>query len=145
MIARRTVALHLALQAALGLAPVAAVAQLDHSISRPGIGPGRREGVDEALRRTVSLVLRAEARSGGLTPELSDPQPLPEDMLDALVVGERLPDDFPVTAAPDNVNRRLPHVRRGSVWASAGTWMIEVDPVRMRILSVAPDVLPPEL
>ncbi len=130
---------------ALTLIPAAAAAQLGPGVGRPAIGPGRREGVDEALRRTVTLVLRAEARSNGLPPELTDPQPLSEEMLAVLSVGGRLPDDFPVTPAPPGVDRRLPHARGGSVWASAGTWMIEVDPIRMRILSVAPDVLPPDL
>lgn len=130
---------------ALALPPAAALAQLGPVTGRSGMDVGRRPGVDEALRRTLALVLRAEARSNGLPPELSDPQPLSEAQIAVLVVGGRLPDDFPATAAPAGVDRRLPHARGGSVWASAGTWMIEVDPVRMRILTVAPDVLPPDL
>jgi len=136
---RRIVALMLA------LVPAAALAQLGPVTGRSGMDIGRRPGVDEALRRTLTLVLRAEARSNGLPSDLSDPQPLSAEQIALLAVGARLPDNFPVTAAPPGVDRRLPHARGGSVWASAGTWMIEVDPVRMRILTVAPDVLPPEL
>jgi hypothetical protein len=43
------------------------------------------------------------------------------------------------------VDRRLPHARGSSIWVVAGTWMLEVDPARNRILSIAHDVLPPQL
>ena len=120
-------------------------AQIREELGRPGVSPGGRPGVDEALIRTVTLVLRAEARRGGLPTEMMDPQPLTEEQRAALRVGARLPDDFPATLTPARVNRRLPHARGSSVWAVAGRWMVELDPVRLRILSVAPDVLPPAL
>jgi|OM-RGC.v1.025547146 hypothetical protein len=119
--------------------------QIRGELGRPGVSPGGRPGVDEALIRTVTLVLRAEARRGGLPAQMMDPQPLTEEQKAELRVGARLPDDFPATLAPARVNRRLPHARGSSVWAVAGRWMVELDPVRLRILSVAPDVLPPAL
>lgn len=122
-----------------------ALSQIGAELGRPGVSPGGRPGVDEALRRTVRLVLRAEARSGTLPESMTDPEPLPPERLAELRLGARLSDDFPATLAPPNVNRRLPHARGSSVWAVAGTWMVELDPVRMRILSLAHDVLPPEL
>jgi hypothetical protein len=129
---------------ALALSPAAATAApLDTRSSRPGIG--RRAGVDEALRRTVTLVLRAEARSNGLPEFMTDPTPLPEETLALIVRGERLPPDLELEPAPDSVNRRLPHARTSSVWAAAGTWLIEVDPVRRTVLAIAHDVLPPDL
>lgn len=140
MTRRRTLAL---LLAALSAAPAAA--QLRGQLGRPGVSPGGRPGVDEALLRTVKLVLRAEARRGGLPAFMTDPEPLSDEELAQLEVGARLPDGFPAELAPARVNRRLPHARGGSVWAVAGRWMIEVDPVRLRILSIAPNVLPPEL
>lgn len=130
----------------LAATPVMAAAQLTSpGGGRPGISAGGRPGVDEALRRTVTLVLRAEARMGALPPFLTDPEPLTEEQEAILVVGARLPDDFPVNQVPASIDRRLPHARGGSVWAAAGASLIEVDPVRMRIMSVAYDVLPPEL
>ena len=140
MTRRRTLAL---LISALAAAPAAA--QLRGELGRPGVSPGGRPGVDEALVRTVKLVLRAEARRGELPASMTDPEPLSEQEIAALEIGARLPEDFPAELAPARVNRRLPHARGGSVWAVAGRWMIEVDPVRLRILSIAPDVLPPEL
>jgi hypothetical protein len=134
-----------ALLLAAALAPLAAAAQLDLDAGRPGVSPGGRPGVDEALRRTVTLVLRAEARRGELPAFITDPQPLDPEQEIALVPGGRLDPDFPAQAVPARLNRRLPHARGGSVWAAAGRWLIEVDPVRLRVLSVAPDVLPPPL
>lgn len=133
------------LTCALAALAAPAVAQLGGELGRPGVSPGGRPGVDEALVRTVKLVLRAEARRGGLPEAMTDPETLSADELAMLEVGARLPDDFPATLAPPRVNRRLPHARGGSVWAVAGAWMVEIDPVRLRILSIAPDVLPPEL
>jgi len=128
--------------AALAAAP--ALAQLGGLSGRTGVR-GNRRGVDEALRRTVSLVLRAEARRGALPPEMSDPQPLSPEQEALLMVGAVLPDDFPATPVPEAINRRLPHARGGSVWIAAGFTLIELDPTRLRVLSVAPDVLPPQL
>ena len=125
--------------------PLAARAQIGSELGRPGLSPGGRPGVDEALVRTVKLVLRAEARRPGLPDWMTDPEPLSEDELDQLRVGARLSSEFPARLAPARVNRRLPHARGGSVWAVAGAWLIELDPVRLRILSIAPDVLPPVL
>ena len=133
------------LAALAALAPAAATAQLSEALGGGRTAIQRRPGVDEALRRTVRLVLRAEARANGLPGFLTDPQPLDEALLDLLTPGARLPEDFPLIPAPDSVNRRLPHVRRNSVWAAAGAWLVEVDPVRLVVLSVAHDVLPPEL
>jgi hypothetical protein len=127
------------------IAPLPAAAQLGGQLGRPGGSPGGRPGVDAALIRTVTLVLRAEARRDGLPEFMTDPSPLDESLTAQLVVGERIAEDFPAQLAPARVNRRLPHARGGSVWAVAGTWMIEVDPVRLRILSIAPDVLPPDI
>ncbi len=132
----------------VALAPQAADAQLRldaPSDSRPAISPGRREGYDEALRRTVTLVLRAEARSQGLPAELTDPPPVPDDVIASLATGERLPEGVEAFAVPDRVNRRLPHARGGSVWASVGTSLIEIDPVRLIVLSIAHGVLPPQM
>jgi hypothetical protein len=129
---------------ALTLAPLAGAAR-DFGLGRPGIAPGGRPGVDESLQRTVSLVLRAEARSNGLPAFMTDPQPLTEAQMAALTVGGPLPDDIAVERAPPGVDRRLPHARGSSVWVVAGTWMLEVDPARNRILSIAHDVLPPQL
>jgi hypothetical protein len=133
------------LGAALALAPLAAAAQLGAQLGRPGVSPGGRPGVDAALVRTVTLVLRAEARQGRLPDFMTDPEPLPDDQIALLTEGARLAEDFPAQLVPARVNRRLPHARGGSVWAVAGTWMIEVDPVRLRVLSIAPDVLPPDI
>jgi hypothetical protein len=131
---------------AVALAPVAARAQpLDLGDARPGIAPGGRPGVDEALRRTVSLVLRAEARAGTLPPSMTEAVALPEDMLGRIVAGDRLPEDIPIEPAPHAVNRRLPHARSSSVWVIAGTWLVEINPVRRTVLSIAHDVLPPSL
>lgn len=114
-------------------------------LGRPGVRRGERPGVDEALRRTVTLVLRAEARTNPLPAFMIDPTPLPEAMLDALVPDGPLPDDLPVEPVPAGIDRRLPHSRRGSVWVAAGTWMMEVDPIRRRIVLIAHDVLPPDI
>lgn len=114
-------------------------------IGRPGVRRGERPGVDEALRRTVTLVLRAEARTGGLPEFMMDPAPLPDDIADALVPGGPIPDGLVYQPVPDSVDRRLPHARRGSTWVAAGTWMIEIDPIRRRIVLIAHDVLPPVL
>jgi hypothetical protein len=130
----------------LALLPAAARAQLSpDGASRPAISRGGRPGVDEALRRTVSLVLRAEARQNALPPFMADPEPLSEAQMAALVVGGPIPDDVPLEAAPDSVNRRLPHASSRTIWAVAGTALIEVDPIRNRILGIAHDVLPPDL
>lgn len=128
--------------AALAAAP--ALAQLGGLSGRTGVR-GARRGVDEALRRTVTLVLRAEARRGALPPEMTDPQPLSPENEDMLRVGARLPEDFPATPVPDSINRRLPHARGSSVWITAGLSLVELDPTRLRVLSVAYDVLPPQL
>ncbi len=124
------------------LAPMAVRAQV-FGVGRPGIAA--RPGVDEALRRTVTLVLRAEARSNGLPSFMSDPSPLTDAQAEAIVRGGPVPPGIEVHPAPDGVDRRLPHARGGSIWVAAGTWMLEVDPVRNRVLSIAPDVLPPDL
>lgn len=129
----------------VALAPVNASAQLRIENARPGLSPGGRPGVDEALRRTVSLVLRAEARRGGLPESMMDPTPLSDAEFAAFVVGQKLPDGQPVDAVPARINRRLPHAKSNSVWAVAGESLIEVDPVRLRVLSIAHDVLPPKL
>jgi hypothetical protein len=129
---------------ALALIPTAAAAQLGQSLPRGGVR-APRPAVDEALRRTVTLVLRSAARSGSLPDFATDPQPLPDEMLAELRVGARLSPEFPANAMPDAINNRLPHVRGGSIWAAAGTWLIEVDPVRLTVLTVAPDMLPPEV
>lgn len=134
-----------ALLALLLCAPLAARAQLDFGKLSEGTAPGDRPGVDEALRRTVILVLRAEARAGTLPDFMTDPEPLPEELAAVVRVDERLPEDFPARLAPERVDRRLPHKRGSTVWAVAGTWMFEIDAVRRRILSVAPDVLPPDI
>jgi hypothetical protein len=124
------------------LAPAAAAAR-DFGLGRPGIA--RRPGADEALRRTVSVVLRAEARSNGLPDFMTDPTPLTEEEAASLTLGGPVPDTLAVQPAPEGVDRRLPHARGGSIWVAAGTWMLEVDPTRNRILAIAHDVLPPEL
>lgn len=129
---------------ALALTPAAGWAQLGQSLPLGGVR-APRPAVDESLRRTVMLVLRSAARSGVLPDFATDPQPLPEDILAELRVGARLSPEFPAQAMPDAINSRLPHVRGGSIWAAAGTWLIEVDPVRLNVLTVAPDMLPPEL
>lgn len=132
---------------ALACLPAAALAQFaaPSERSRPAVPRGARDSAVEALRRTVSLVLRAVSRREPLPDAFSNPLPLDDELTALLIVGATLPPDFPATVAPDAVNVRLPHARGNSVWAAAGTWMIEVDPVRMRVVSVAPDVLPPEL
>lgn len=129
---------------ALTLAPLAATAR-DFGPGRPGIAQGGRPGVDESLQRTVALVLRAEARANGLPAFMTDPTPLSEAQLAALAVGGPLPEDIAVERAPPGVDRRLPHARGSSIWVVAGTWMLELDPARNRILSIAYDVLPPQL
>jgi hypothetical protein len=129
---------------AMTLAPLAAIGR-DFGLGRPGIAPGGRRGVDESLRRTVSLVLRAEARSNGLPAFMTDPTPLSEAQMESLSVGGPLPEDIAIDRAPPGVDRRLPHARGSSIWVVAGTWMLEIDPARNRILSIAHDVLPPEL
>jgi hypothetical protein len=129
--------------AILGAAPAAA--QLDALLSgRTAVG-GNRAGVDEALRRTVTLVLRAEARRAPLPPAFTNPQPLTPQQAALLVKGATLPRDFPAIPATEAMNRRLPHARGGSVWVVAGSAMLEIDPTRLRVLSVAHDVLPPDL
>jgi hypothetical protein len=112
---------------------------------RPGVRRGSRPGVDEALRRTVTLVLRAEARSNPLPDFMSDPEPLPEAMGAQIAPGAPIPADMVFQRVPDRIDRRLPHSRRGSVWIAAGTWMMEVDPVRRRVILIAHDVLPPDI
>jgi hypothetical protein len=134
---RRRALLAFALSAALSATPLAALAQIGDRLGRPG--------VDAALVRTVRLVLRAEARGGNLPDFMTDPEPLSPEMMLQIAVGARLDPEFPAELAPARVNRRLPHARSSSVWIVAGTWMAELDPVRMRILSIAPDVLPPEI
>ena len=114
-------------------------------LGRPGVRRGSRPGVDEALRRTVSLVLRAEARVGGLPDFMMDPAPLPDAQADALVPGGPLPEGLVYEPVPDSVDRRLPHSRRGSVWVAAGPWMMEIDPIRRRVVLIAHDVLPPQI
>jgi hypothetical protein len=114
-------------------------------IGRPGVRRGQRPGVDEALRRTVSLVLRAEARSNGLPDFMMDPAPLPDEIAALLVPGAAIPEALVFQPVPDSVDRRLPHANRGSVWVAAGTWMVEIDPIRSRIVLIAHDVLPPAL
>jgi hypothetical protein len=134
-----------ALIAALIAAPFTAAAQLGQSLGGQHLVPrGARPVADEALRRTVSLVLRAAARRGALPPALTDPQPLTEEEYATLRPGSRISPDFPAEAVPEAINDRLPHARSATIWASAGTWMIEVDPTRFVVLTVAPDVLPPE-
>ena len=125
----------------LGLAP----ALRAQDLGRPGVRRGARPGVDEAVRRTVSLVLRAEARTGGLPDFMTDPAPLPEAMADALLPDAPIPPDLVYQPVPESIDRRLPHARRGSVWVAAGTWMLEVDPIRRRIILIAGEVLPPEI
>ncbi|MFN3613082.1 MAG: hypothetical protein ACK4WC_00780 [Rubrimonas sp.] len=129
---------------ALALVPAAAAAQLGQSLPQGG-GRAPRPAVDEALRRTVTLVLRSAARSGSLPDFATNPEPLSEELLAELRVGARLSPEFPANAMPDAINNRLPHVRGGSIWAAAGTWLIEVDPVRLVVLTVAPDMLPPDV
>jgi hypothetical protein len=134
------------LTAAAGLTAAAASAQDDPAdFGRPGVRRGSRPGVDEALRRTVSLVLRAEARSNPLPDFMADPEPLPEAIAAQIAPRGPIPEDMVFQRVPDRVDRRLPHSRRGSVWIAAGTWMMEVDPVRRRIILIAHDVLPPDL
>lgn len=135
-----------ALIAALALVPAAAAAQfVPGDPGRPAISRGGRPGVDEALRRTISLVLRAEARQNALPAFMTDPVPLDEEAMAALVVGRPVPQDVALESAPDSVNRRLPHSSSRTVWAVAGTAMIEIDPIRNRILAIAHDVLPPDV
>ncbi len=57
----------------------------------------------------------------------------------------RLPADFPAQPVPERIDRRLPHARGATVWIAAGTALVEIDPVRLVVFSVAPDVLPPQL
>ena len=134
----------LAAVAALAAGP--ARAQDDPAdFGRPGVRRGSRPGVDEALRRTVRLVLRAEARSNPLPDFMADPEPLPEEIAAQIAPRSPIPEDMVFQRVPDRVDRRLPHSRRGSVWIAAGTWMMEVDPVRRRIILIAHDVLPPDL
>ena len=134
-----------ALPLMLAIGPVRAQGTAADLLGRPGLRRGARPGVDEALRRTVTLVLRAEARTNPLPGFMTDPTPLPDELLDTLVPGGRLPDDLPIDLVPDSVDRRLPHSHRGSVWIAAGTWMMEVDPIRRRIVLIAHDVLPPDI
>jgi hypothetical protein len=129
---------------AMAFAPLAALGR-DFGLGRPGIAPGGRPGVDESLQRTVALVLRAEARANGLPGFMTDPTPLSEAQMAALSIGGPLPEDIAVERAPPGVDRRLPHARGSSIWVVAGTWMLEIDPARNRILSIAHDVLPPQL
>lgn len=114
-------------------------------VGRPGVRRGARPGVDEALRRTVTLVLRAEARAGNLPAFMTDPEPLPDALADQLEPGGPLPEALTYQPVPDSIDRRLPHARRGSIWVAAGPWMIEIDPIRRRVVLIAHDVLPPEL
>jgi hypothetical protein len=114
-------------------------------LGRPGVRRGERPGVDESLRRTVRLVLRAEARTQPLPDFMIDPEPLPDDVAALLLPDGALPPDIPIAPVPDRVDRRLPHSRRGSIWVAAGTWMMEVDPVRRLIILIAHDVLPPDI
>ncbi len=130
---------------ALILTPVGASAILDGARPDPSVSSQTRPGVDRALQRTVTLVLRAEARSNGLPATMTDPAVLDAEQMAKLVVGARLPDEIEAVTVPPSLNRRLPHVRGESVWAVVGTALIEVDPVRLTILSVALDVLPPQL
>jgi hypothetical protein len=135
-----------ALVFAIALVPAAALAQLGQSMDRPILAPsGAKPLADEAIRRTVTLILRAAARRGALSPELTDPQPLTDEFYDQLRVGARLSPEFPAIAVPVAINDRMPHARSGSIWASAGSWLIEVDPVRLTVLTIAPEVLPPDL
>ncbi|TVQ55163.1 MAG: hypothetical protein EA355_10585, partial [Rhodobacteraceae bacterium] len=128
----------------LAAAPAAAAAQLlPRDPGRPAISRGGRPGVDEALRRTVTLVLRAEARQTVLPLFMLEPEPLAEDQMARLVVGAPVPEDVALEPAPESVNRRLPHSSSRTIWAVAGTAMVEVDPIRNRVLSIAHDVLPP--
>jgi hypothetical protein len=127
------------------LAPLAARAQETADLGRPGLRRGSRPGVDEALRRTVTLVLRAEARSGTLPDFMADPAPLDEAVADAILPGGPIPGGLDYRPVPENIDRRLPHARRGSVWVAAGPWMIEIDPVRRLVVLIAHDVLPPEM
>jgi hypothetical protein len=132
--------------AGLATAPPPAAAQLGATMdATPHTPRGARPVADEAVRRTVTLVLRAVARRGALPPELTDPQPLSDEDYALLRPGQRISPDFPAAAVPTAINDRLPHVRGSSIWASAGTWLIEIDPTRMTILTVAPDVLPPDI
>lgn len=138
MIRRRVLALSLLLLAGPVLAQVA-------DAGRPGVRRGERPGVDEALRRTVTLVLRAEARSGSLPDFMMDPAPLPDAMAEVLAPGGAIPAGLVYQPVPESVDRRLPHARRGSTWVAAGPWMIEIDPIRRQIVLIAHDVLPPSL
>ena len=144
MISRRSL-LGAALVAPATVWPPATDAAAQDGIGRPGVRRGVRPGVDEALQRTVRLVLRAEARSGTLPLFMTDPIPLSEEDAQRLTPGGPLPDDIEVQTVPAAVDRRLPHARRGSVWVAAGTWMMEIDPIRRRIMSIAYDVLPPDV
>lgn len=143
---RRALIGGLAALAALPLGAPAA-AQLGAALGRTGAGEsGRRAGVDEALRRTVSLVLRAEARGANPLPDfITDPQQLSEELMALLTPRGRLPADFPAQPVPERIDRRLPHARGATVWIAAGTALVEIDPVRLVVFSVAPDVLPPQL
>jgi hypothetical protein len=134
-----------ALLSGLLLAPLAGRAQEIADIGRPGLRRGSRPGVDEALRRTVTLVLRAEARSGTLPEFMADPPALDEAMADRIVPGGPIPEGLDYRPVPDSIDRRLPHARRGSVWVAAGPWMVEIDPVRRLVVLIAHDVLPPEM
>lgn len=134
------------LVASLGLVLAGAGwAQVVVDTGRPGVRRGARPGVDEALRRTVTLVLRAEARSNGLPDFMMDPPPLPDEMAEALAPGGPIPAGLVYQPVPESVDRRLPHARRGSTWVTAGPWMIEIDPIRGLVILIAHDVLPPEL
>jgi hypothetical protein len=76
---------------------------------------------------------------------MMDPEPFPEAMVEMVTAGSQIPEGVTLTPVPDRVDRRLPHSRRGTVWAASGTWMLEVDAVRSRIILVAHDVLPPDI
>lgn len=122
------------------LAPLAARAQLLQDLVQPE--DDRRAGAGAALRRTVALVLRAEARSGTLPEGLMAPEPAP---LERLRVGEKLPGDVVARVLPPRINRRLPHKRDATVWAAIGDALAEIDPVRLTLQSLVPGALPPRL
>jgi hypothetical protein len=76
---------------------------------------------------------------------MADPAPLDEAVAERIVPGGPIPGGLDYRPVPDSIDRRLPHARRGSVWVAAGTWMIEIDPVRRLVVLIAHDVLPPEM
>lgn len=129
----------------MALSPGRAQAQRigGEGLSRPGL----QAEASEALVSTVRLVLRSTyARHRDTLPDyMLEPQPMAPEIAEALAVRQPLPEPLRDQPVPVSLNRRLPHTRGSTVWAVGGRDLIEVDPVRLTVLSIVRDAIPEPL